>query len=90
MYNVHCMFVCAQAMEWNNCDILHAVFAIQVWGCKTLFPVKAYNLKVNGKLYYWNKNAHKYLIVIDILCMNEFLPKENEPSFAQKKCSCCK
>lgn len=37
----------------------------------------------------WNKTAHKYLIVIDILCMNEFLPKENEPSFAKKKCSCC-
>ena len=37
----------------------------------------------------WNKTAHKYLIVIDILCMNEFLPKKNEPSFAKKKCSCC-
>lgn len=37
----------------------------------------------------WNKTAHKYLIVIDILCMNEFLPKENEPSFAKKKCACC-
>lgn len=33
----------------------------------------------------WNKTAHKYLIVIDILCMNEFLLKENEPSFAKKE-----
>ena len=50
LYDVHCMLVCVQALEWNDCDILCAVFAIQVWRCKTLFPVKAYNLKVNGNL----------------------------------------
>lgn len=84
-----CLFV---RKPWNETIVTYSMLFLQYrfGDVKLSFPVKAYNLKVNGKLYYWNKNAHKYLIVIDILCMNEFLPKENEPSFVQKKCSCCK
>ena len=78
-----CLFVCK---PWNETIVTYSVLFLQYkfGDVKLCSQLKHINSKSMGT---WNKTAHKYLIVIDILCMNEFLPKENEPSFVKKKCS---
>lgn len=86
LYNVHCMlFVCK---PWNETIVTYSALFLQYkfGDVKLCSQLKHITSKSMGNC---NKTAHKYLIVIDILCMNEFLPKENEPSFVKKKCSFC-